>query len=173
MGTRFPSDSSKSGCYRLDWRSPLKRLVVFAAIGALSAACTGGAVVDHSRPLETRSSDSFGASHGAVVRLQLIPIPEGPTAPSFERDAVPGDKSVRPLKSVGQYVPDPLPAPIQQPKSCSFGGNLVVTFADGFKLTYGPCKRPASINRLWAGMIYVLEDGNCAPKCGPGGSAGP
>lgn len=74
---------------------------------------------------------------------------------------------------VTRYIPDPLPAPLFQGPTCRLSGDLVVTFADGFSLTYGPCKRPLSINRLWAGMVYVLADGACAPKCGPGGLPGP
>jgi len=140
------------------------RVFATAVVLALFAAgCTSG-------PSQTSLSTD---SHGAVVRLQLIPIPEGPMGPSFERNAPAGDKWVRPLEQVQEYMPVPFPAPLEQPAGCNLGGNLVVTFADGFQLTYGPCTRPPSIDRLWAGVIYVLEHGHCAPKCGPGGSTGP
>jgi hypothetical protein len=111
--------------------------------------------------------------HGAVVRLHEVPIPEGPTAPSFERGAEAGDTSLRPLERVTQYVPTPLPLPLEQPANCEFGGNLVVTFVDGFELIYGPCTRPGSIDRLWAAMEFVIEHGQCAPGCGPNGVNAP
>jgi hypothetical protein len=72
------------------------------------------------------------------------------------------------LDTVRRYIPDPLPAPLKQPEDCSFGGNLVMTLADGTAVTYGPCLRPASVNRLWAAMVYVMTRGDCAPGCGPG-----
>lgn len=80
---------------------------------------------------------------------------------------------LQPLEPVEQYIPDPLPAPLDQPADCRFGGSLVVTLADGLKLTYGPCRRPPSINSLWAAMIYVMGHGECSPHCGPNGEAPP
>lgn len=148
----------------------MKVLAAVAIMSVVTASCTGTPWADHPLPTHTSTPND---SHGPVVRLQLIPIPEGPTAPSFERDAPSGDRSVRPLKQVQEYLPVPFPPPLEQPENCNMGGNLVVTFADGFEFTYGPCKRPSSINRLWAGMVYVVDDGQCAPTCGPGGSAGP
>jgi hypothetical protein len=46
-------------------------------------------------------------------------------------------------------------------------------FEDGSELRYGPCRRPSSIDQLWAGMIYVIDNGACVPRCGPGGAYGP
>lgn len=64
--------------------------------------------------------------------------------------------------------------PLEQPADCSFGGgDLVVTFEDGSELRYGPCRRPASIKQLWAGMVYVIDDGECSPRRGPGGAFRP
>jgi hypothetical protein len=146
-------------------RGAVKALVTAAILGVLAAGCTS--VPDHERSFPAPTSTQSN-SHGAVVGLQLVPIPEGRSAPSFERSAPAGNKFVRPLDTVREYMPDPFPTPLDQPADCIAGGNLVVTFADGFKLTYGPCSRPTSINRLWAGMIYVLDHGRCAPNCGPG-----
>jgi hypothetical protein len=150
-------------------RGAVKTPVVAAILGVLAASCTSAP--DHERSFPAQTSGQSN-SHGAVVGLQLVPIPEGPAAPSFERSAPVGDKFVRPLERVQAYMPDSFPTPLEQPADCIGGGNLVVTFADGFELTYGPCTRPASINRLWAGMIDVLDHGQCAPRCGPRGSAG-
>jgi hypothetical protein len=81
------------------------------------------------------------------------------------------DDSVIPLDRVRGYIPSPLPEPIDQ--GCDMGGNLVVTFSDHFKLSYGPCERPASITRLWAAMIYEVSHGQCVPHCGPDGEPAP
>jgi hypothetical protein len=90
------------------------------------------------------------------VRLEIVPIPEGPPAPVFERDAAPAHQWVRPLSDV-KYIPSPLPEPLEQPADCEFGGDLVVTFEDGAELRYGPCRRPPAIDQLWAGMVYVID----------------
>lgn len=111
------------------------------------------------------------AEHGGLIRLQLQPVPEGPQSPPFESS--PSSEGAKPLSLVARYIPDPLPAPLYQGPTCRSGGDLVVTFGDGSTITYGPCKRPPSINRLWAWMIYALDDGKCAPNCGPGGLPGP
>ena len=112
-------------------------------------------------------------SDGAAVKLQILPIPEGPIGPAFVRGASTYDKTVRPMDAVAQYLPVPFPSQLDQPANCSFGGDLVATFADGTTITYGPCNRPASINRLWAAMIYAMGNGQCAPRCGPNGEAAP
>jgi hypothetical protein len=131
------------------------------------AACTGSPSVPSPTPSAT------AGNHGAIVRLQTVAIPEGPPAPAFERGAKSGDTWVRPMRDTAQYVPAPLPEVLEQPAGCSFGGDLVVTFEDGSELPYGPCRRPPSTDQLWAWMIYVLDNGRCAPKCGPGGEFGP
>lgn len=95
------------------------------------------------------------AGHGGIESLQLVPFPEGPDSPLFER--TPAHDGSVPLSTVVDEIPDPLPAPRWQGLTCGMGGNLVVTFADGQSVTYGPCKRPASIDRLWDSMIAALN----------------
>jgi hypothetical protein len=136
-------------------------LVVVVALGLLGV---GPLTPVFHRPIDA-------ADHGGIARLQLQPVPEGVQAPPFERR--PSSEGARPLSLVAEYIPDPLPAPLYQGPTCHPGGDLIVTFADGYTVTYGPCRRPPLINRLWAGMIYVLDDGKCAPNCGPGGLPGP
>jgi hypothetical protein len=142
----------------------MKPLMMGLVIGVLAAGCTGGAVPQHSLV--------HAARHGGIVRVELVPIPEGNPAPSFEISPPSGDPRARPLGDVRSYIPEPLPGPLAQPDDCSFGGDLVVTFADGSKVRYGPCERPGAINRLWAAMTYVLTP-DCAPHCGPNGEPPP
>lgn len=99
------------------------------------------------------------APHGGVVSVELVPIPEGP-APGLGSDP----EIFRQVKS---SIPEPLPAPLRQWFCGGSGGDLVVTFADGEKVTYGPCRRPSSIDALWARIIYVSTQGRCAPDCRP------
>jgi len=134
---------------------------------ATFAACTRSPSVPEPSPPTTVEG------HGAVVRLEIVPIPEGPPAPVFERDAAPAHQWVRPLSDASEYIPSPLPEPLEQPADCGFGGDLVVTFEDGAELRYGPCRRPPAIDQLWAGMVYVIDNGECVPRCGPGGAFGP
>lgn len=85
-----------------------------------------------------------------VVRVAIVPIPEGITAPVFSRDARAGEKQ---LALVFDAIPDPLPAVI--PQTCSVGVNIEIFFADGTVVTYGPCRRPASIERLREAILRV------------------
>jgi hypothetical protein len=110
----------------------MNRVATAGLVCVFVVACTGGPRSQHTTPVNP------SRGHGAIVRLQMVPIPEGPTAPSFVSNAAPGDKFVRPLDTVRQYIPRPLPGPLVQPDGCNLGGDLVVTFADHSKLTYGP-----------------------------------
>jgi hypothetical protein len=92
--------------------------------------------------------------HGGIRSLQLVPFPEGPDSPLFERE--PSEVSV-PLSAVSSSIPDPFPAPRWQGLTCTMGGDLVVTFGDGSTVAYGPCKRPAQIERLRTAMIAALD----------------
>jgi hypothetical protein len=140
------------------------RRIWLVALMLVAAACTGGRQGSSPPPAVAEIPPK------QIVRIQTIPVPEGPVAPEFTLNPT-GNRFSRPLSEIQQYIPAPLPEPLVQPPHC-FGGNLVVTFADGSKVTYGPCQRPDSINNLWAGMMYVI-DPECAPRCGPGGIAGP
>lgn len=86
------------------------------------------------------------AGNGGVTEVDLIPAPEGP--PQAFKRVVTTAGGVRPLSAVERFIPDPLPAPLFQ-WLCNRGGSMVVILGNGKQLTYGPCYRPASINRLW------------------------
>jgi hypothetical protein len=110
------------------------------------------------------------SANGGIAKVEIRPIPEGPAPSAFER--VPTTQHSQPIALIELYVPDPLPAPLNQ-WLCHLGGNLTVTLGNGKEVTYGPCHRPASIDHLWAEMSDVLSNGECAPRCGPGGKPGP
>jgi hypothetical protein len=98
------------------------------------------------------------SEHGGIQSLQLVPFPEGPNSPLFE--APPVSRESLPLTAVEGSIPDPLPAPSWQGLMCDMGGNLNVTFADGKTVSYGPCKKPTSIERLRQRMLAVLHAGD-------------
>jgi hypothetical protein len=109
------------------------------------------------------------SANGGVTGVGIQPIPEGPPGPSFGRSAT---DRVRSLAMIEKYIPDPLPAPINQ-WFCHEGGDLTVSFGNGREVIYGPCYRPASIDHLWAEIIYIVSNGTCVPRCGPGGATRP
>ena len=109
----------------------------------------------HSRPI--------ALSANRVVELRIQPVPEGPMPAMFQRSPSPGALAI---STVLQSVPTPLPHPAWQ-FGCSTRGDLLVTLDDGRVITYGPCRRPASINRLWAAMMTAATHGACRPRCGP------
>jgi len=110
------------------------------------------------------------SANGGVTQVVIRPISEGPPGIGFQR--APTTDGVRSLAAIERYIPDPLPAPLNQ-WFCGTGGDLTITLGNGMQVTYGPCYRPTSINHLWANMVYIDSSGTCAPRCGPGGELGP
>ncbi len=90
------------------------------------------------------------ASSGGVTEIDLVPVPEGPPL-SFKRVPTAAG-GVFPLSPVERFIPDPLPAPLFQ-WLCDRGSDMEVILGNGKEVTYGPCYRPASINRLWADLL--------------------
>lgn len=144
-------------------RATILALVVAATVVALGFACLGPFTPVFHRPIPI-------SPNGGVAEIDLVPIPEGPPGVPFQR--TPTVEAFRPLAQIERFIPDPLPAPLFQ-GLCSSGGNMVVILGNGKQVTYGPCHRPASIDQLWAEMIYFEENAECAPRCGPGGTKGP
>jgi hypothetical protein len=122
------------------------------------AACT------HETAEQLHPPPSPVRGHGKIVGMWLAPQPDGPVSPQFLQNAASHDPPGIPLTTVERYLPRPLPAPLDQ-QGCTTGGDLIVQFADHYRLSYGPCNRPRSINRLWAQMVYA--DPSCRPACGP------
>jgi hypothetical protein len=145
-------------------RLAMNRGVAAFVCGLALAACT------------SQTTDHFptpAVPEGAVARLEIVGVPEGAPPAIFERHvSADGPWQQKLLSLVRKYLPRLFPRPLDQPDDCSIGGDLVATFADGTKLSYGPCVRPDSINRLWAAMMYAIHP-PCAPACGPNGEPPP
>jgi hypothetical protein len=129
--------------------------VLVAAALALGAAGVGPLTPVFYQPIPV-------AANGGVAQISVRPVPEGP----------PSNSTAPLLAQLEPYIPDPLPAPLNQ-WFCNVGGDLVVTLGNGKQVVYGPCYRPASINRLWAEIVFLETNGRCAPRCGPSGEPGP
>ncbi len=143
-------------------RAALLALLVTAAIVGLGIAGLGPLTSVFYRPISI-------SANGGVREMDVQPVPEGPGL-VFKR--APRTEGVRPLAQIEQFIPDPLPPPLFQ-GICGMGGNMQVILGNGRHVTYGPCYRPTSINHLWAEMLYVESNGQCTPRCGPGGTPGP
>jgi hypothetical protein len=112
-----------------------------------------------SRPLDVHVRD--------IESVMIDPYPEGPPGPTFMRRPKPDRQLHLAFDLIEAFIPDPLPRTAWQGLSCGTGGNLIVTVRDGDTITYGPCRRPDSINQLWAHMVDIASGGACRPGCDP------
>ena len=137
----------------------VKRALLAIALVIAALVAGGGVGVGPVTPVFYRPIPI--AANGGVAGVAVLPIPEGPQPSGGP-----------PIDVLEPYIPDPLPAPLFQ-WFCGSGGDLIVTLGNGTQVTYGPCYRPASIDHLWAEIVYIDTKGQCAPRCGPGGEPGP
>jgi hypothetical protein len=101
-----------------------------------------------------------GSSGGsAVVRVSTSPWPQGPIGPVAATKPVPG--IYVPLQEMKDVMPKTLPPNPRQ--ECREGARVEITLKDGRTLTYGPCDRPASIERLRVVLIRAAELKHPAP----------
>src|SRR6266516_4126014 len=129
----------------------MRKIIVLAGVSALVLLIGIGVMgYVHGRPIQIRPGD--------VMSVRIFPVPEGPVPPPFERS--PTDSGSRPLSLIGASIPMPLPHPAWQ-FGCSTGGTLEIKLQDGRTISYGPCRRPNSINHLWAVMVDALENSRC------------
>ena len=135
-----------------------KKLALASLVGALAVGAVAGWIAyQKSQPVAVRLRD--------IEEIRLVPIPEGPQAPTFDRR--PHGSAQRPMRLIAPFIPIPLPHPVWQGWTCEYGGDLVVELRNGRTITYGPCRRPRSIDRLWKHTIMVLSHGRCRPHCSP------
>jgi len=72
----------------------------------------------------------------------------------------------RSIADLTAYAPRFVPRPLTK-DGCDLGADVVLTLADGTNVTYGPCVRPRSIDRLWEGIERVSTGRTCPPPCLP------
>jgi hypothetical protein len=101
-----------------------------------------------------------GASAGSgVVKVSVSPWPEGPGPVVAATKPLPG--VYVPLKNVESAIPKTMPE--NPPQTCGFGAKVEVTLEDGRTLTYGPCNRPALIERLRLALVRAAEHEQAGP----------
>jgi hypothetical protein len=94
-----------------------------------------------------------------IVSVALEAIPEGAGDLPFVRDpkSEPFGQREEDLAEILRFVPDPLPATLDQ-GDCEFGGDVVVTTSEvNTTIAYGPCRRPRAIERLRAHMLAIIN----------------
>lgn len=90
-----------------------------------------------------------GSSRSQVVKVATFPWPEGPGP--VVAVAKPKSRAYVPLRQIERFIPKTLPTNPQQ--SCKGGAKVQITLRSGRVISYGPCKRPASIERLRLALI--------------------
>jgi hypothetical protein len=93
-----------------------------------------------------------GSDRPAVVKIAAFAWPEGPGLAAATR---PGPGIDVPLSKIEDVIPKTLPKNPTQ--TCGIGAKVAITLADGRTVTYGPCKRPASIERLRQALISAYQ----------------
>lgn len=107
--------------------------IVVASISLVAAGCGAGA----------------SSLQSPVVRVSTAPWPGGPVLAAGTRTglAIPW--------AIEDAIPRALPPNPKQ--TCREGATVRITRRDGRIVTYGPCTRPASIERLRAALIREAE----------------
>jgi hypothetical protein len=95
------------------------------------------------------AATGFASSGTQVVKVSTFPWPEGPGPVVAAAKPMPG--IYVPLRKIERFIPTTLPTNPRQ--SCNYGAKVQLTLRSGRVLTYGPCKRPASIERLRLALI--------------------
>lgn len=91
-----------------------------------------------STPIPTAAD--LPASADDVSRIPIAPFPEGPVI-EFDQN----DLSARPYF---EMLPESLPVPSEQPPDCNIGSVVILELGSGGRVDYGPCVRPASIEKI-------------------------
>jgi hypothetical protein len=92
-----------------------------------------------------------GRDQPQVVRVAAFPWPEGPGL--VVAAATPTSGIYVPLRDVEGAIPSTLPKNPMQ--SCGYGAKVQITLRTGGVLTYGPCRRPALIERLRLALLQA------------------
>lgn len=104
-----------------------------------------------------------GSSTQHVVTVSTSPWPEGPIGPVAAAKPVSG--LYVPLERIAGAIPSTLPD--NPPQSCTIGAIVTLTLASGRTLAYGPCNRPASIERLRIALVRAAERAHPPPPPRP------
>jgi hypothetical protein len=88
-----------------------------------------------------------------IRSVEVRAIPEGPAPARFSRNARGPDELAFWL--VIDAIPRPLPRPSAQGSNCEIGTLVTFTLKDGTEVVYGPCRRPADVEKLRQAMMIA------------------
>ncbi len=104
-----------------------------------------------------------GSKATPVARVSVSPWPGGRVGPVAAPSPVPGIYA--PLSRIADAVPPGLP---RNPKQrCGAGATVRITLEGGTTRTYGPCNRPASIERLRVALVLAAAKTHPFPPSRP------
>ncbi|MCU1466098.1 MAG: hypothetical protein JWM72_2026 [Actinomycetia bacterium] len=132
-------------------RNAMKRIACVVALVVVAAACSSS----HPSSSRTRSTTPNTAAHhysaADVVRIETAAYPDGPDRAESRSDK----GSAHIFSLLPAMLPDVLsqgPAP-----SCGVGNVTTLVLNVGTAIRYGPCVRPASIDRLRCAMTGAVS----------------
>jgi hypothetical protein len=82
------------------------------------------------------------------VSIALKPFPDGPSLVVTSMQDI--------FVTAVNALPVPLPEPVEQPATCCATGSVVeLGLSDGYRVIYGPCRLPATIETARAKIAAI------------------
>ncbi len=129
----------------------LNRIVCVVALVVVAAACSSSHHSSTEAPSTTPKAAAHPYSATDVIRIETAAYPEGPDLAVSRSDK----GSAHIFSLLPATLPDDLsqgPAP-----GCNAGNVTTLVLNDGTAFRYGPCARPASIDRLRCAMTGAIS----------------
>lgn len=129
----------------------MKRIACVVALVVVAAACSSSRHSSTAAPSTTPETAAHRYSAADVVRIETAAYPEGPDRAESRSDK----GSAHIFSLLPATLPDVLsqgPAP-----GCGVGNITTLVLNVGTAIRYGPCVRPASIDRLRCAMTSAVS----------------
>lgn len=129
----------------------MKRLACVVALVLVATACSSSHESSTGTPSTPPKTTAHRYSAADIVRIETAAYPEGP-----DRVESRSDKGSAYIFSL---LPATLPDVLSQgpTPSCRVGNITTLVLNDGSAIRYGPCARPASIDRLRCAMTGTVS----------------
>ena len=132
-------------------RSGMKLIACGAALVVVAAACSSSPHSSTGESSTTPNTAVHRYSAADVVRIETTAYPEGPHRSESRTD--------KGSAHIFSFLPATLPDPLSQGPApgCGVGNVTTLVLNVGTAIRYGPCVRPASIDRLRCAMSAALS----------------